>query len=215
MTQKYRSDQEKFWAGNFGDEYTARNNTKVFQEARDSLLSKALTSVEKIETAIEFGANTGLNILAIKKLFPETLLTAIEINSRALSKLRAIEGVKVIHGSILDKQVDSLYDLVLSVGVLIHVDPEFLPLVYQNIYAASSRYILIGEYYSSQPTMVSYRGHENRLFKRDFAGELLDIYGDLSLVDYGFCYHRDPNTALDDITWFLLEKLTGKTENRS
>lgn len=212
MMQRYRSEQEEFWAGEFGDEYTARNTTRAVQEARDILLSRALKSVEKFETAIEFGANAGLNLLAIKKLFPRTSLTAIEINSTAIPKLRTIEGVKVIQGSILDKQVNDSYDLSLIIGVLIHIDPEFLPRVYQHIYAASSRYILIGEYYSSQPTMVSYQGHENRLFKRDFAGELLDKYEDLSLVDYGFCYHRDPRIALDDITWFLLEKLVMKVE---
>jgi hypothetical protein len=29
----------------------------------------------------------------------------------------------------------------------------------------------------------------------------------LKLIDYGFCYHRDPQEPLDDITWFLLEKV--------
>jgi len=44
-------------------------------------------------------------------------------------------------------------------------------------------------------------------FKRDFAGEMLDRYRDLKLVDYGFAYHRDPAFSHDDITWFLLEKV--------
>jgi spore coat polysaccharide biosynthesis protein SpsF len=35
---------------------------------------------------------------------------------------------------------------------------------------------------------------------------LLDTYPDLHLVDYGFVYHRDPNFALEDTNWFLLEK---------
>jgi spore coat polysaccharide biosynthesis protein SpsF len=53
---------------------------------------------------------------------------------------------------------------------------------------------------------ISYRGHSDRLFKRDFAGEMLDKYADLSLVDYGFCYKRDKAFPQDDITWFLLQK---------
>lgn len=56
------------------------------------------------------------------------------------------------------------------------------------------------------PVVVSYRGHEDRLFKRDFAGEMLDRYPDLELVDYGFVYHRDPNFPQDDPNWFLLRK---------
>ena len=53
---------------------------------------------------------------------------------------------------------------------------------------------------------MAYRGHEGKLFKRDFAGELLDKYPDLKLIDYGFVYHRDTNFPQDDCTWFLLEK---------
>ena len=44
------------------------------------------------------------------------------------------------------------------------------------------------------------------LFKRDFAGELLDKYKNkLLLLDYGFIYHRDTYPQ-DDLTWFLMEK---------
>jgi spore coat polysaccharide biosynthesis protein SpsF len=53
---------------------------------------------------------------------------------------------------------------------------------------------------------VLYRGHTSKLFKRDFAGEMLDTYPDLSMVDYGFVYSRDNNFPQDDVTWFLLEK---------
>jgi spore coat polysaccharide biosynthesis protein SpsF len=53
--------------------------------------------------------------------------------------------------------------------------------------------------------MVNYRGNENRLFKRDFAGELINKF-DMNLIDYGFTYHRDKHFPQDDLTWFLLEK---------
>jgi spore coat polysaccharide biosynthesis protein SpsF len=45
------------------------------------------------------------------------------------------------------------------------------------------------------------------LFKRDFAGEMLDKYADLKLCDYGFVYHRE-KFSQDDISWFLLEKIS-------
>ena len=62
------------------------------------------------------------------------------------------------------------------------------------------------EYYNPTPVEVTYRGNTGKLFKRDFAGELLDKYSDLELVDYGFIYHRDNCFPQDDITWFLMEK---------
>jgi hypothetical protein len=66
---------------------------------------------------------------------------------------------------------------------------------------------LICEYYNPTPVTVVYRGHRDRLFKRDFAGEMLDKYADLALLDYGFTYHRDANFPQDDANWFLLEKV--------
>ena len=35
--------------------------------------------------------------------------------------------------------------------------------------------VLMAEYYNPVPVSVSYRGNEERLFKRDFAGELADV----------------------------------------
>jgi hypothetical protein len=54
--------------------------------------------------------------------------------------------------------------------------------------------------------MVNHRGKNDRLFKRDFAGEILENHSEMILIDYGFVYRRDPVFPQDDITWFLLEK---------
>ena len=206
MAKKFQSEQEVFWAGSFGDEYTIRNNTKELLLSKKTLLNNALKSSSKLESVIEFGANVGLNLIAVKDLIPGVAATAVEINSSAISKLKMIDDVKVIHGSILESNKIEMYDLAMVIGVLIHIAPKYLPLAYENIYRATRRYILIGEYYSRQPEEVSYRGYKNRLFKRDFAGEMLDKYTDLRLVDYGFFYHKDESSNLDDITWFLMEK---------
>lgn len=88
----------------------------------------------------------------------------------------------------------------------IDINPDELNKVYDLLIRSSSRYICIAEYYNPSPVSIPYRGHQDRLFKRDFAGEILDRDPSLSLLDYGFCYHRDPNFPQDDITWFLLEK---------
>ena len=64
----------------------------------------------------------------------------------------------------------------------------------------------VAEYYNPSPVELPYRGHEGKLFKRDFAGELMDRHSTLTLVDYGFAYHRDNCFPQDDLTWFLLEK---------
>ena len=96
--------------------------------------------------------------------------------------------------------------MVLIKGVLIHINPDALLQVYDKLVAASGRYLLVAEYYNPAPVAISYRGHADRLFKRDFAGEIMERHPQMQLVDYGFVYRRDPNFPQDDITWFLMEK---------
>ena len=207
MIKKTVSEQEKFWMGEFGIKYNQRNAGAHLVDGRAHLLKDALKSTSEIKNVIEFGANIGLNICALKNLYPKINLSAIEINKEAIDRLLEIQGLKVYQGSVLDMHTEGLYDLVISVGLLIHINPNDLSAVYDNIHRVSGRYILIAEYYNPEPVSISYRGYENKMFKGDFAGDLLDKYQDLKLVDYGFCYRRDPKVALDDITWFLLEKV--------
>ena len=148
-----------------------------------------------------------MNLKALKLLFPSMDLSGIEINKQAVNELANITGHNnAYHSSIFDWESNKSYDLTLIKGVLIHVNPEKLEIVYDTLYSYSNKYILICEYYNPSPTMIAYRGHEDRLFKRDFAGEMLDKFSDLKLVDYGFSYHRDNSFPQDDITWFLLQK---------
>jgi spore coat polysaccharide biosynthesis protein SpsF len=139
-------------------------------------------------------------------LLPQATLSAIEINERAAGVLRSLGYVNVHHGSILEYKAGEQHDLAYIRGVLIHINPDHLPTVYDAIHASSKRYICVSEYYNPTPVSVAYRGHDERLFKRDFAGELMDRHKDLSLVSYGFKYRRDPAFLHDDETWFLLEK---------
>jgi pseudaminic acid biosynthesis-associated methylase len=121
-----------------------------------------------------------------------------------LSEYRYVKNVYEM--SIFDFIPDVKRDLVIIKTVLIHINPDFLPKVYELLYESSSKFICIAEYYNPTPVTVEYRGHNERLFKRDFAGEILSKYPDLKLVDYGFFYHRDNNYPIDDINWFLLKK---------
>lgn len=206
MTSEFKTEQEKFWAGSFGDEYIGRNQGSEAHASNLAFLSRILSRAQSIGSAIEFGANIGLNLLALRALLPGIELAAIEINRKAVAELEKLGGVKVYPQSILDFQPDSPRDLALIKGVLIHIDPNSLTMVYDRLYHSSKRYICVAEYYNPSPVEVPYRGNKEKLFKRDFAGEMLDRFPDLRLVDYGFAYHRDVNFPQDDLTWFLLEK---------
>ena len=58
---------------------------------------------------------------------------------------------------------------------------------------------MVCEYYNPHlRSRCATAASEHALFKRDFAGELLDSVPGLRLLDYGFTYHRDPQHPLDD-----------------
>ncbi len=208
--KEYQTEQEQFWKSDeWGTAYIQRNNNKSLISGNIKLFSDIFHHCSsKIASVIEFGSNIGLNLKAINTLLPDnTEISAIEINDDAVKELEKLDFLKKIyHDSILEVELKDKYDFVFIKGVLIHINPDFLEVVYEKLYQCSNRYILIAEYYNPTPVTINYRGHENKLFKRDFAGELLDKYRDLRLVDYGFVYHRDNNFPQGDVNWFLLEK---------
>lgn len=202
----YTTEQEAFWAGEFGTEYTDRNVGKNWIAANTRLFAEILSRTSNVNSIIEFGANLGLNLRALEILRPEAELAAVEINPSAAQHLRDWGRTEVFEQSILDFEAERQYDLSLIKGVLIHINPNELTKVYDRLHACSSRYVCTVEYYNPSPVAIPYRGHDDRLFKRDFAGEILDRFPGLKLVDYGFLWHRDNNFPQDDVTWFLLEK---------
>lgn len=203
----FKTPQETFWAGNFGTEYIQRNQGDALLASNLAFFSKALHQAHGIQSCIEFGANIGMNLKALKLLHPGIDIHAIEINAEAAKHLgEVIPPPQVHNSSILDFVPSRQWDLTLIKGVLIHINPEALPQVYDKLFAACGRYLMVTEYYNPAPVAIPYRGHTDRLFKRDFAGEIMDRHPQLQLVDYGFVYYRDPTFPQDDITWFLMKK---------
>jgi pseudaminic acid biosynthesis-associated methylase len=214
MTKDYKTNQENFWATEFGDEYSERNTGDQFLKNQIHYFTEIFDSIKNdktksIKSVIEFGANIGVNLNAIKTLLPSAELAAIEINEKASREISEWSNneVKVYNQSILEFEPDSKRDFVFTKGVLIHINPDELVTVYEKLYQASSKYVCIGEYYNPSPMGIEYRGHKDRLFKRDFCKEIMEMYPDLKLISYGFSYHGDPEYPQDDITWFLMEKV--------
>ena len=102
----YKTEQEEFWAGNFGDEYINRNKSDQLLASNLNFFSKALNQVGKFKSCIEFGANIGMNMKALKLLFPRVNCKGIEINSTAAEQLGEVIGKEnVVKGSIFDYYV--------------------------------------------------------------------------------------------------------------
>jgi pseudaminic acid biosynthesis-associated methylase len=202
----YQTEQEKFWATDFGNEYPSRNEGELLIASNIALFSKILRSAPSVKSVAELGCNIGLNLSALNRIHQKLDLRGYEINELAAKAASDENMAEIVNTTITEPLAsDKKFDLTFTKGVLIHINPEKLDAVYENLYTLSNRYIMVCEYYNPSPVAIEYRGHQDRLFKRDFAGELIEKYN-LRLLDYGFNYHRDPYFTNDDTTWFLMEK---------
>lgn len=200
------NEQEKFWQGEFGDKYSERNKENI--RSNIHLFATILSKITSPGRILEFGCGTGNNMAAIHTLDPDINLMGVEINKQAIDH---VSHGETFRESVLDFNYPEGFpkpDITMTKGFLIHVHPADLATVYRKLYESTNRYILICEYYNPFPVEVPYRGHTGKLWKRDFANDLLMAYPDLRLVDYGFVYHLDEYPQ-DDLTWFILEKSNG------
>ncbi len=201
------NEQDAFWKSNFGNEYSKRNNFDTNYKKRVYEFKKYTNKITSIDSVLEIGANIGINLKVLNDFYPNLEQFAIEINKdAAISLQNIIPRENIFNESILDIELDNKFDLILSRGVLIHIHPDNLKNTYEKIYKYSKKYILISEYFNPEPLEVSYRGYNDKLFKRDFCKDLMETYNDLKLIDYGFLYNGDSEYRLDDLNWFLLEK---------
>jgi spore coat polysaccharide biosynthesis protein SpsF len=196
------ANPQAFWAGDFGNEYTERN--QVDWSLRVPLLQRMIEQTGA-ESFLDVGCNAGWNLMALRKISPDFLMSGVDVNHAALAQAAA-EGFDVINmpaASIAD--ADELgaecAQMVITSGVLIHIPPVELDAVMRAIVAASSRYVLCIEYDAPVETMVDYRGHQHRLWKRPF-GELYERLG-MSVLETGVA------DGYVDCKYWLLEKSNG------
>jgi spore coat polysaccharide biosynthesis protein SpsF len=199
-TRRYR---EYAWAMiEFGNAFDKRRDNRL--PADPELFAKILDRTQNVQSVIEFGAGQGDNLLAIRRLLPDARLTGVEVNADACAKLAKLD-IHAVNANLLDYVPLTAWDLVLTKGLLIDIPPAQLELAFGVLYRSSRRYICIAECYNPAPQTIEDWGNAGRLFQRDFAGEMTDMFPDLELVACGFAYNRGQRQE-DSITWFLLER---------
>lgn len=195
------------WEGEGGNEYIARQDEKQLLYVYEEMWGRIFQEMAEIPARVlELGSSVGLNLDALRLLQPNIECLAIEPNERARKVLRQ-KGYEIRDPGIAELKYMDPVDLSFTRGVLIHIPPTELAVAYETLHRATRKYIVVAEYYNPTPVEIDYRGRKGLLWKRDFAGEMLDRFKDLKLVEYGFVYHRDPIAPQDDVTWFLLEKV--------
>lgn len=171
---QFMSEQEKFWAGEFGSDYTARN--RVEWEKRVPFWKETLALTEA-QSVLDVGCNAGWNLHAIKAVAPDLRTVGIDINEVAVGEACANEiDARLVAISQAGILFHSSFDLVCTSGVLIHVAPEHLEDAMQSIVAASRRWVIAVEYDAPQEEEIVYRGNTDKLWKRPF-GKLYEAMG--------------------------------------
>ena len=192
---------EALWRGGFGTDYTARN--AAAGDPRGPFWRSCLDRY-RAKSVLEVGCNLGANLRWIAPAAPGPV-AGIDVNETALATLR--RDVPRAHPVVAAARAlpfrEGAFDLVFTIGVLIHQPPDRLRDVMAEIVRCAGRWVLCGEYYGMAPTEVPYRGQSGALFKRDFGTDYQRWFASLRLVDCGFL-SRDEGWG--DVTYWTFEK---------
>lgn len=202
------------WAGQFGKEYTDRNalsleETELLYKrnygiTHTEMNSKFIGDLDRNMRVLEVGSNIGNQLLCLQEAGFKNLY-GIELQSYAveLSKSRT-KGVNIIQGSAFDIPFrDDFFDLVFTSGLLIHIAPDDINAVLDEIYRCTKQYIWCFEYYSDEYTQINYRGQAGLLWKTNFSKLFLKRFKNLGLVkEELFKYLTNDNMD----AMFLLQK---------
>lgn len=183
------TEQIKFWQNSFGNEYVERNSVDVDERysakygiTRTALNREFIGHMPRDARILEVGCNNGRQLKALEGLgFTE--LYGIEINRKALGIARQHTHLNVLYASAFDIPFrDGFFDVVYTSGVLIHIHPHDLPRAFAEMRRVTRRYIWGFEYFAETLEAIPYRGHNDRMWKGNYAQQQQKAHPDLKLV---------------------------------
>jgi len=207
--------QMQIWAGEFGKEYTDRNqaslkdmysqNIELHGKTNLAIYQEALKNIDRDARILEIGCNIGNQLMCLQDAGFKNLY-GIELQWYAVGKSKNfIKGVHIIQGTGFDLPFkDSCFDLIYTYGVLIHISPKDLSTIFSEAYRCTKKYVMGFEYHDQELKQLNYRGEKNLLWKTDYSKAYQDHHPDLKEV-FGKEYpvFSEPNNV-DRI--FLLAK---------
>jgi len=210
------SKQMEVWSKEFGDRYTDRNSMgldeydnlflKDLGVSRTSQINEFLSNIN-VDRILEVGSNIGIQLLYLRRKGFKKLY-GIEINRYAIEKSKEVtngRAIDIIEGSALDIPFkDDYFDLVFTSEALIHISPNDINQVLDEIYRTTKKYIWGSEFYSEKYTEVNYRGYNNLLWKTNFAQLYLDRFPDLKLIKEKKYHFLEDDNLINQV--FLIQK---------
>jgi pseudaminic acid biosynthesis-associated methylase len=210
------SQQTETWRGSFGRAYTDRNRfddadafnafyVERYGFTKDELNTRHLANLPRDMRFLEVGCNIGNQLESIGRLGFRRLY-GVELQRAAVEAAHSERPeLDIVEGSALDLPFrDGFADLVFTNNVLIHMAPDYLGRVMDEMHRVSGRYIWGFEYYSPTLVEIPYRGQVDLLWKADYGQMFLDRFEDLALVDWQTFQYRSQPDLVDKM--YLLEK---------
>lgn len=207
--------QMEDWAGDFGKAYTDRNALSLqeldllyrghFGITCTDMNCDFIGGFDRDIKVLEVGSNIGNQLLLLQKMEFKNLY-GIELQPYAveLAKSRT-KGINIIQGSAFDIPFkDGFFDMVFTSGLLIHIAPDDITAVLDEIYRCTKRYIWGMEYFAETYTQVEYRGHSDLLWKTDFPKLFLDRFANIKLVKRKFFKYMNNDNV--DVMFLLLKE---------
>lgn len=207
--------QRKTWEEEFGEGYLERNvynphqlndfYTKRFGINKDTMNNEFLKDIPKDARILEVGTNIGNQLLHLQSQ-GFTNLYGIEIQDRAINYAKhRTDNLNIIKGDALDIPFkDGYFDLVFTHGVLIHISPDNIKKVLNEIYRVSNQYIWGLEYYANEYTDLLYHGQKNIMWKTNFSELYQNTKNDLHLEKEKKLSYLEQSQLIDQM--FLLRK---------
>lgn len=212
-----KTQQTEFWSGDFGKEYTDRNSRNNQDWDEFYLENWGLTKLDMNKAflghlpsdikILEVGCNTGMQLTGLQRM-GFTDLYGIELQPYATEKAKEYtKNINIITASGFDIPFkDRYFDVVCTNGVLIHISPNDLPKIMDEMYRCSKKYIWGFEYFAPEVKNINYRGNENYLWKADYAQMFLNRFSDLKLVKKELYPYINPAQKGNVDCMYLLEK---------
>ena len=193
---------EGLWSGDFGNAYVERNRQAWAN--REPFWTGILDEFS-VGRALEVGCNLGANLHWVATKIGPRNVYGVDVNSKALAEIHTtVPGVNALWSPGRELPFrDRWFDLVFTMGVLIHQPESTLPLVMSEIVRCSRRYVLCGEYFAESTVEVPYREQSGALFKRNYGAIYQELFPELTLRTTGFL---DKSQGWDDLTYWVFEK---------
>lgn len=198
------------WAGPFGAAYTERNRDETVEDVNDeykerfgitqtALLKRLFDGVDRNARIVEIGCGVGVQLEILHELGFEHLY-GLDLQRYPLVVADQIRPyVHPVQGVARHLPFpDNSFDIVCTIDVLIHIPPDTIEAVLNDIVRCSRQLIVGSEYFASTRTEFLYRGQRGIAWKDDFAA-LYEARRDVETVDTEIIEYvgQEPNTDGD------------------